>query len=77
MDDNVNLELIKRELQMQKECIEGLKKQVDDLMELKAMLIKLNGQIQGAKFAFYAMVAIGTIFLTFTFGMFDHILGKR
>jgi hypothetical protein len=76
MDDNVTLEIIKKELEMQKISISELKEQMRNLMEIKEMLQKLNGQIQGAKWAFYIMVAIGTVFLTFTFGLFDH-LAKR
>jgi len=72
-----DIELIKKELEIQKEYITELKEQVKELMELKKMLQELNGQIQGAKWAFYFMIAIGTLFLTFTFGLFDRFIMRH
>jgi prefoldin subunit 5 len=69
MDDK-DLELIKREIEIQKEYIEELRNQVKELMELKETLKQLIGQIQGAKWAIAVMVAIGSVFIAF-FGLFS------
>jgi prefoldin subunit 5 len=74
MDDK-DLELLKREIEIQKEYIEELRNQVKELMELKEMLQQVLGQLQGAKWAIAVMVAIGSVAIAF-FGLFSSLVRR-